>query len=464
MAALRDPYRMWYVEQDIMRKSDHPFSNFGCGNITTLESLDQNSIRNWFTQEYDPRGMHLVVEGREPLDILEGKIKERFGKIPYSQKWKGPVRAEPEGNIIPRHVLQSWVYVEPIKDFRNLRMMWEIPFRFANWGNRAAVVAAAVLSEEGEGSVFAKLKEHEYATSFSAEAENEASDAAFFYVNAELTEHGVKQVKKVVEIIFQAISMLGRLDLPVYAVEQHNVLSELNFKWQSRQTEYRLFADTVYSMRQEDFLDYPQKNLFWEYNPYDVSDLFRNYLVPSKSIIFVQAKASPGHLVIFDRTDPIVGVKYSLVPFSKGEKSDFDDSQRTSVTDIRYPKPSTFIPDKDVKVIHPQNPENVDRPRWQPAPIHLDPCDNPTKRSVESGVMDLYMSPDVEFGIPKIDLKVSLFSPKLNISGDPHMEVIGELWIKAVMRRLQILKAESEAAGYRYTLHWSQLMKFCHFN
>src|ERR1700737_5663977 len=149
MGAMQDRRRLWFVTQDIMRSSHHPFSHFSCANITTLESLDQDSIREWYNAEYDPRGMHLFVEGYEPLEELEQCVKDRFGGIKFSPKWKGPVRAEPYGNIIPPSVPGSWVYVEPIKDIRILKLAWQIPSKFSIEGNRAAGVAAQELRRMG---------------------------------------------------------------------------------------------------------------------------------------------------------------------------------------------------------------------------------------------------------------------------------------------------------------------------
>ena len=105
-----------------MRVTNHPSSHFGCGNFTTLSSLGQNNTTAWFKAKYEPRGMHLVYS-HEPFQVLQGRVKSKFGKITFSPEWKGPVRAVSYGESVPPGITGSWVFVEPIKETRKLQPM-----------------------------------------------------------------------------------------------------------------------------------------------------------------------------------------------------------------------------------------------------------------------------------------------------------------------------------------------------
>jgi secreted Zn-dependent insulinase-like peptidase len=229
MGAMKDSRRLWYVDQAIFNSTGTPFSRFECGNLTSLASVNSSTVRNWFNTEYDPRGMHLVVFSHEPMQVLQRRVEARFSDIKFSAEWKGPVHAEVYGTIITSSVLSSWVYVEPIKDVRTLKMMWSIPSQFAVIGNRVADVAASVLSASDPGSILSNLKDEGLVSSFSAYAENEASDAAFVYANAALTVEGLANVTRVVQLIFQGIGSLGKQTLPPWIVEEHNEMSTLNY-------------------------------------------------------------------------------------------------------------------------------------------------------------------------------------------------------------------------------------------
>src|SRR5271155_3740446 len=337
MGERNDLHRLWYVIQDIMRGSNHPFSHWGCGNLTTLSSFDQTNIKAWFKAEYDPRGMHLVVYSHEPLQVLERRVKAKFGKIPYATNWKGPVRAATSGEIIPPGVSGSWVFVEPIKNLKHLSMLWQIPDKFAETGNRVAEVVATVLGSLGDGTLLSKLKSAALATSIYTSVENEAADAAFFYIKVDLTEQGLTNYRRVVEIVFQALGTLGRLNSPAHIVEQHNTLSTLNYKWQEQTTGDRVYADGVRELRAQDFASYPKKSLLWEHSPYDVAEIFLDHLSPNNCIIFIQAKSTDCFNVAFEKSEPIAAAKYTITNLTGDDLALFNTAHESVQQDIQYP-------------------------------------------------------------------------------------------------------------------------------
>ena len=444
---MQDRRRLWYVQQDIMRRTNHPFSHFGCGNLTTLASLDQNSVREWFNKEYDPRGMHLVVYSHEPIEVLEQRVKERFGQMKFNAQWKGPVRAEPYGEIIPSAVYGSQVFIEPIKDIRNLKMVWQIPSHFGAQGSRVGAVAASVLGRSGIGGIFYKIKSEGLANSLSADVDNESADATFFYINLELTSKGLSNIERVQEIVYQGIGTLGRTPLPTYVVDQHNTMSTLNYRWQARRTDYQVYAETVYALRQEDLASYPQKSLFWDNSPDEVAELFLYHLFPNKSIVFVQSKSSDQFNVSFDLAEPIVGVPYSISKIPDKQLNIFNSAHQSFQQDITYVEKCEYMPDPNIQVLQQQDPSIANLSRWEPKPLPLSTVD-PSNDAFESA----WVASDVEFGTPKIVLKTSIFSPALDTAGDPHKAIIAYLWRRQVLEMLEQLRTAAGAGGYRYVV------------
>lgn len=446
MGAMQDGRRLWYVEQAVVSSTVTPFSRFSCGNFTSLADVNSTTVRNWFNAEYDPRGMHLVVFSHEPMQVLQRRVEARFSGIKFSESWKGPVRAEVTAVIIPNSVLQSWVYVEPIKDIRTLRMMWFIPPRFAVNGNRAAEVAASVLGGSGPGSILSNLKDEGLASSFSASAENDALDASFFYVNAELTVEGLANITRVIELIFQGIGSLGKQTLPAWIVEEHNQMSSLNYMWQTRKTNYRDIAAAVYTLRHEDLAGYPRKSLFWEYAPFDLLDIFLNHLTPNKSIIFVQGRASDTFNVTFDSSEPIAGTRYSMVNISDADMNTFIKAHESLQQKNYYPPPSPYMPNPPPEILYQIDPfiaSNLQKWEPNPEPITLDFNTNPAFRNT-------YLAPDMEFGTPKMVLKTSFFSPAFDFAGDPRKEIIGYLWMSQVLETTEQWSSQAAAGGFQY--------------
>jgi insulysin len=440
-----DGHRLWYVIQDIMRASNHPFSHWGCGNLTTLSSFDQTNIKAWFKTEYDPRGMHLVVYSHEPLQVLERRVKAKFGKIPHATDWKGPVRAATSGEIIPPGVSRSWVFVEPIKNLKHLSMMWQIPDKFAETGNRVAEVVATSLGSVGDGTLLSKLKSEALATSIYASVENEAADAAFFYINVDLTTQGLANYRRVVEIVFQGLGTLGRLSPPAYIVEQHNTLSTLNYKWQQRKTDTRVYGYEVKELRGQDFASYPKKSLFWEHSPYDVAEIFLNHLSPNTSIIFIQAKSSDTFNVTFDKSEPTNSAKYTITNFTDEDLALFNTAHHSLQADVRYAPQSLYIPEQNLQLLRYIDPLLVNRSRWEPLPTTVKGLD-PSSESF----LSTFIAGDTEFGIPKISFRNSFFSPALNTGVNPRKEIVVYLWIKSVYETTEAMRAAAALGGYRY--------------
>jgi len=422
--------------QDIMRPTHHPFSHFGCGNLTTLASLNQTSIRNWFSQEYDPRGMHLVVYSDEPISVLENRVKTTFGSIGLSSHWQGPVRAEPSGPIVPPNVTGAWVYLDPVKDIRTMRIVWQIPAIFANWGNRMGHVVGRVISRIGEGSIFAKLKSEGLASSLDADNDNASADSAFFFLEVELTSTGLENIFRVLEIIFQGIGTLGKLTIPSYIVEQHNSLALLNYKWQTRRSDLAFTKEQVLKLRREQLSVFPNMSLFWEYSPVDVAEIFTTHLAPNNSIVYIQARNIN---VTYDKFEPIVSAPYTYVKFTDADATRLSQAHQSFQTDISYAAESFLIP-KDIRLHHSVDTAVGNLSRWLPLPEKFD-CDD---------VQTTFVSPDVEFGVPRIDSTNLMFSPGILMGSDPRKRVILYLWLSAVRETTKGMRELAAAGGYRY--------------
>lgn len=441
-----------------MRPTNHPFSHFGCGNLTTLSSLDQTNISAWFKTEYDPRGMHLAVFSHEPLQVLERRVKARFGKIPFSPQWKGPIRAASSGDIIPPGTLGSWVLVEPLKDLRKMVVTWPIPEKFASRGNRAAEVAASVLGGVGDATLLSKLKAEAVATSVATDVDNDAADAAFFTVHIELTAQGLARYPRVVQILFESIGTFGRLNFPAHIVEEHNTLSSLRYKWQERCKDARSLGNMVASMREEDLATYPHKSWFWEHAPYDVAEIFLDHLSPNNSIVFIQSKSSKFFNVTFDKSEPIAGARYSITNFTDDDFELFNDAHQHVQVDYRYSSKSLYIPDSNVRVFRSIDSLQMNRSRFEPLPEIVNTLD-----SASDSFLSTYIAGDIEFGTPKISFRNSFFSPALDTGRNPLKEIVVELWIDSIYETTETIRAGAALGGYRYLSPFCiSLTKFPH--
>mmetsp|Transcript_59269 Transcript_59269/g.129789 ORF Transcript_59269/g.129789 Transcript_59269/m.129789 type:complete len:1046 (+) Transcript_59269:3-3140(+) len=189
-----------------------PVAHFSTGNKETLwdgpksKGVDtSDELRKWHKKHYCANRMAFVVFSELDLDVLEKmatpimeKVSNRdecvvatdFGKEPF------PYPPSTLGNLLrvetssPRPLL--WLHF-PLADVNPL---------FATLPH---VVASWILGYGGKGWVGSELRKQELVTGFDAGVAETSTAVAHFVVQFELSETGMQDIDKVVQVFFQAV-------------------------------------------------------------------------------------------------------------------------------------------------------------------------------------------------------------------------------------------------------------------
>ena len=163
----KDSRRQWDVLREIANP-DHPLSKFTVGNHDTLADNQFSDVRleliDFYNKYYSANLMKLVLLGKESLDELDALARDKFSSIDNKEKQIEDYQAP----YINSSVLPMRVNVTPLKDTRELGLLFEIPKLSPYWAYKPAQYLASMIGYEGEGSLLQSLKARGWANSLSA--------------------------------------------------------------------------------------------------------------------------------------------------------------------------------------------------------------------------------------------------------------------------------------------------------
>ena len=75
-----DMWRRIYV-QKALSNQQHPYSRFGAGNYSTLEKISQDTLKEWYAENYSSNLMKLAIYSSLGIDALKELVIEYFSSI-----------------------------------------------------------------------------------------------------------------------------------------------------------------------------------------------------------------------------------------------------------------------------------------------------------------------------------------------------------------------------------------------
>ena len=144
--------------------------------------------------------MSLAVLGKESLDDLENMVATLFENVENKNvtapTWpQHPYR--PDDN-------RSLTYIVPVKDIRNLDILFPIPdITRAHYKSGPGQYLAHLIGHEGQGSLLSELKARKWCNSLVGGEKGGAKGFSFFEVGVDLTVEGLDHIDDIVSLVFQ---------------------------------------------------------------------------------------------------------------------------------------------------------------------------------------------------------------------------------------------------------------------
>ncbi|WVQ66403.1 uncharacterized protein L199_004583 [Kwoniella botswanensis] len=418
-----DIWRFFQLEKSLSRPG-HPYSKFGTGNYETLWSKPKESGRDprrqlieWWEKEYCARRMKLAVVGKEPIEVLEKWVKEKFQKVPIRTEGKPPtgkdgVRLTFEESPYGEEQVGQFTFAKPVRDMRGLEIVFPFPDMDHLYRSRPTHFLAHFLGHEGRGSILSYLKKKGWVNSLSAGNHHDAAGFSLFKINVDLTPEGLAHHKDVALVIFKYISLLRSKPPSEKAFNEIKAIADISFKFAERG------KTSSYCASLSGFMQSPvprekivsAKWLVEEYKQ-DELEAALQLLDPRRSTIGITCKELPKDVLEnngdFDQKEAIYGTEYKRVKYDQEFLNEAMSGKVLS--ELQLPGPNLFIPEKlDVEKFDVAEPAN--------RPVLLK--DTPTSK--------LWYKRDDRFWQPRANLDILLHSPILQTT--PRNAVLSRLF------------------------------------
>jgi insulysin len=427
-----DNVREYYVLKEL-GNPNHPFHRFSAGNSTTLTKVSQKTLRDWYESHYSANLMSVIVYSPLPIETLKKLVVEDFKDIPSNNRT--PLKASLP--LFSPDQKGKMVYISPIKNVRVLELLWELPPLFAQAKDaKPESVACFVLGHEGEGSLLSSLRKDKLAENLSCAGYHLGPDHFVFYLNIELTEHGLQSVDEVIGKCFQAIRHFKKQGVPSYLFDEIKKMSTLRYQYQSREEPFELLMKMGGWLTQEKLGTFPeQTTIIQKFDPALVQQLL-NQLTPQNAMIFIKADPALTHIAP-DRKEQWMEVEYASRPVTQQQLAAWNRDD----PDFHFTLPAAnpFIP-KQLNLTHQHFLPFEERAIPRPETI------------VHNEWAKIYFAQDLYYQEPQTMWFFQIKTPLVDQS-DPAKIVQADLYIKCLEDILSAFSYDAKMADLEYEVN-----------
>ncbi len=234
----------------------HPHALFSIGNLESLKSSSEYSIRKWFKKHYIANKMHLAIYS--PLDVLElaEMTSTCFSAIP-----SGSFKEIPFGSMSSDEQKGHFIYISSLGDSKILDLIWELPLEISQDKQRgAADLLVSALSYRGENSLSSLLRTEKLAYRVNIQYIKVSKNHLLFDVEFALTEKGMRNTERVISLFYETVAKLKETGIPEYLFEElkEDAIESLYGKTNP----FDLAIDSATNMIEEDLATFPRNTLF----------------------------------------------------------------------------------------------------------------------------------------------------------------------------------------------------------
>ncbi len=226
-------------------------NRFSTGNLETLRRPGvRDALVRFHDANYSANLMTLALVGKHPLDTMEKWASECFSDV---QNKDLSVLDTSYPVAYDNSRLCKLYKVVPISPKHILRVKWLIPDLRKQYRTKPDYYISNLLGHEGPNSLLSYLLDEELALSLSSAVQNEEANTAFMSVGIDLTEKGVAQYERVIELVSACANMLRDTCPQKYIFDESAHMHRLMFDYKSPSDAYDLASDLADTLH-----DYPK--------------------------------------------------------------------------------------------------------------------------------------------------------------------------------------------------------------
>ena len=448
---LKDDRWRIYAAQRVAVNPEHPASWRFIGSLETL-SDEQGAVREdllaFYAQHYKASRMVLVLSSKHALKRQLGWVRRHFSGIPSGN-------AEPTSVLVPMFKpdqLPALLEVRPERELRTLNFSFPLPPTHLYYRTKPAQYIASLLGHEGEGSLYADLKDKGWIESLITSAGNIWRQDAALGVNIQLTAEGEAHWREVGDAVFAAIRLLRQSSTNAeWRFAEESLLSSLAFQYGPRTQPINYVAElsaNAFKFPMTDLIQGPY--LMDTYAPGLVMQ-YLSLLTPDRVLV---TRVAPE--LETDSIEQHFGVDYKLGPVSAALQNRW--AAALAPPELRLPQKNTFLPQnlglvEDTPFITP-TPFTTPAPAPEavPAEMQHSPSRPSVPRRLDTDRASVWHSSDTSFGIPEAKLTFRLRNPNYTKLNAAQQAMLG-LYIELVDDALKTFVYPAFLAGLGYGLY-----------
>ena len=330
------------VLQEVMNP-EHPFSQFAVGSLESLADRPDSQVRDellrFYDKHYSANMMRLVVLGSESLDQLESLVVPMFSPIPN----KSFQHSQIEVPVFAEGALPMEVQIKPQATLRQLQVLFPIADYRSQYKAKPLSYLGNLVGHEGQGSLLSQLKAEGLAESLAAGSGLGWRGGALFSVNISLTEEGVANRDRVLQLLFAYLDMLREEGPKEWLYDEQARLAELAFRFKEQGSPMGYVSALAGGMQYYDPVDVLQGNyMMSDYQVTMLQELVQD-LTPANALVILDDASA--HT---DRESVHYGVPYSAQKLSAQRLA----AWQVEVTQeaLHLPAPNAFIAE-DVSLV-----------------------------------------------------------------------------------------------------------------
>lgn len=218
---------VWRYRQPLtaITAPDHPFRQFAPGSRESLGHLSPEQLHteavSFIQRHYSPERMRLVVVGQQPLDELEQMAREAFSHLPKKQ-----AQAYAAPALLDSSRLPARIDIQTQGEAATLNLLIPLPQDSAMGHYKPVEYLQYILDHQSPGSLQQQLRERGFIYQVQLGSGLGIGGQQTLSVTASLTQQGVDQVDQLIAELFAAFATVRKqaLDPELYA-SFHNLLS-----------------------------------------------------------------------------------------------------------------------------------------------------------------------------------------------------------------------------------------------
>lgn len=412
---------------------------------------------------YTTSNMRLAIVGASSLDALQDSVERTFGQLEHSEHPPRRQKINPKSTMFPQEhaiygpekaafgieQLGKYREVIPLLETRSLKVQFATPPLDDPilQKSRPHRVLSHLLGHESPGSLHQVLNDMGYLTSLTSGGSIDTSDFSLFGLSLSLTPKGMREKDRVLDLIFQWISLIKTtaLEQPDLISKYHDELRQIsttNFKFRENGDPVDFCSSAAEALFDQTAKPHELLSSGSTYDDYDpvVAKAFLERFRPDNCMITVIDSGLQLDTSGDWQTEPLYGANYRVHDLSQTDLKKWENPDSIDSA-LHLPELNRYIPTDFSLRCDDQGIQLTDAEREQARklpPVLLSKGKN----------WRVYHKMDQTWRVPKTHLKVAVVSPSAYQS--PRSMTLSRIYQRVLNDDLNSFVYDASLAGCNY--------------